>query len=70
MKWWVPAVLVATGVAFAGRRAGREEATRFRADVRRGMAQREAQLREVLAADTRLTLPGERIDGARAIEGR
>ncbi|GGB32898.1 hypothetical protein GCM10011492_24370 [Flexivirga endophytica] len=75
MKWLLPVTVAAMGVAFASRRGTREEAARFRDDVRHGMGAREAQLREVLAMDTHLTLPGERVaDGrdtdARAIEGR
>lgn len=71
MKWLVPAALAATGVALVSRRGTREQVARFRDDVRQGMGARETQLREVLAMDTHLTLPGERLaDDARAIEGR
>lgn len=70
MKWLLPLGAVAAGAVFASRRSTREQAARFRDDVRLGMGAREAQLREVLAMDTHLTLPGERVDDARAIEGR
>lgn len=70
MKWLLPAGAAVVGVAFASRRETREEIARFRQDVRHGMQDREAQLREVLAMDTHLTLPGERVTDARAIEGR
>ncbi|HWC22031.1 MAG TPA: hypothetical protein VG502_06995 [Flexivirga sp.] len=70
MKWLVPMAVAAAGVALASRHGTREQAARFRDDVRQGMGAREAQLREVLAMDTHLTLPGERVDGTRAIEGR
>ena len=69
MKWLVPVTAAAAGIALVSRRGTREQVTRFRDDVRQGMGARETQLREVLAMDTHLTLPGERVD-ARAIEGR
>lgn len=70
MKWLLPVGVAAAGLAVAGRRGTREQAARFREDLRRGMDEREAQLRAVLAKDTKLALPGERLDDARAIEGR
>ena len=71
MKWVVPITVAAAGVAIASRRSTREQVVRFRDDVRLGMGAREAQLREVLAMDTHLTLPGEPVaTDARAIEGR
>ncbi|MFC6707371.1 hypothetical protein [Flexivirga alba] len=71
MKWLLPVTVAAAGVAFASRPDTREQVARFREDVRNGMGAREAQLREVLAMDTHLTLPGERVTtDARAIEGR
>ncbi|NNG41274.1 hypothetical protein HJ588_18605 [Flexivirga sp. ID2601S] len=77
MKWLAIAGAGAVGALLASRPA-RDEATRFARDIRLGMDQREAQLRESLALDTGLTLRGERADGgaqagaraARAIEGR
>ncbi|MBB2891284.1 hypothetical protein [Flexivirga oryzae] len=70
MRWLIPVGVVAAGAAVASRPAVREACARFSRDVRVGMGTREAQLREVLAMDTHLTLPGEQVDGARAIEGR
>lgn len=69
MKWLFPLTAAAAGVALVRQRDMRAQAARFRDDVRQGMVAREAQLHEVLARDTHLTLPGERVD-ARAIEGR
>ncbi len=69
MKW----ALVATGAAVAAigaSRPVRRSAGGFVRDIQTGMAQRESQLRQALAVDTHLTLPGERTDDARAIEGR
>ena len=69
MKWLLSMTVAAGGVVLASRSGTREQVARFRDDVRHGMGAREAQLREVLAMDTHLTLPGERLD-VRAIEGR
>jgi chromosome condensin MukBEF MukE localization factor len=62
--------LVLGGAVLVSRPRARDAVDRFRRDVRDGMDAREAQLREVLALDTHLTLPGERVNDARAIEGR
>lgn len=70
MRWLVPIGVVVAGAAVAARPHVREAFDGFRRDVRSGMDAREHQLREVLAMDTHLTLPGEHVDGARAIEGR
>ena len=70
MKWLLAAGAVLTGAVLATRAPARDAFARFRRDVRDGMDTREAQLREVLAMDTHLTLPGERVRDARAIEGR
>lgn len=69
MKWLVPVSALALGAAVASRPGARGAISRFRQDVRDGMNARESQLRDVIAMDTHLTLPGERA-GARAIEGR
>lgn len=70
MKWLFPVTVAVAGVAFASRRDARQQMAGFRDDVRRGMGTREAQLRAVVAMDTHLALPGERVDDMRAIEGR
>lgn len=70
MKWLLPAGAVLAGAALASCQSARDAVARFRRDVRDGMDTREAQLREVLAMDTHLTLPGERGGDVRAIEGR
>ncbi|WP_265446899.1 hypothetical protein [Flexivirga meconopsidis] len=74
MKWLTAVGAGAVGALLASKPA-RREASRFARDIRLGMDQREAQLRETLAVDTGLTLRGERADGdaqaqVRAIEGR
>lgn len=61
---------IAAGAAVMSRRGTRDTFARFRRDVRQGMDARENQLREIVAMDTHLALPGERVVGARAIEGR
>jgi len=70
VKWLVPIGAVVTGAAVVASPGVREAYQGFRRDIRTGMAVRERQLREVLARDTRLTLPGEQLHEARAIEGR
>ncbi|WP_446663407.1 hypothetical protein [Flexivirga sp. B27] len=69
MKWLIPIGAIAIGAVIASRPSTREQVAGFRDEVRNGMGEREAQLREVLAMDTHLTLPGEKVDEARAIEG-
>ena len=70
MRWLLPAGVVVAAAVLVGGRRTRDALGDFRHDVRDGMDAREAQLREVLAMDTHLTLPGERVVDARAIEGR
>jgi len=70
VRWLLPLGVAAAGAAVASRPAVRAACARFSRDVRAGMDTREAQLREVLAMDTHLTLPGEQVHVARAIEGR
>lgn len=67
MKW--VGVLGAAGAvaALAAARPLRDQAREFAGEVRSGMAEREGQLRETLAIDTGLTLPGERVDDSRAL---
>ncbi|RNI18053.1 hypothetical protein [Flexivirga caeni] len=70
MKWLLSTAALAAGIAVVSWPGTRDAVERFRRDVHDGMAVREGQLREVLAADTHLTLPGESVSDARAIEGR
>lgn len=69
MKWLIPACALALGAAVASRPGVRDAISRFRGDVRNGMNTRESQLRDVIAMDAHLSLPGEQA-GVRAIEGR